>query len=102
MEPCPSFRPWHGKLLGRSMLKSTEGKCLHYSFYFLDPEFGLCYLRVPTWAPFSRQFYFNGHNWLASIFTRANCDNSDARPSRRTAPRRGLRKRPRFVIGSVI
>ena len=26
---------------------------------------GLCYLRVPTWAPFRLQFYFNGHNLLA-------------------------------------
>lgn len=25
-------------------------KCLHYYFYFLDAEFGLVYLRVPTWA----------------------------------------------------
>jgi hypothetical protein len=48
MEPCASFRPWHDKLTGRTMLKSTDGKCLHYYFYFLDPAFGLCYLRVPT------------------------------------------------------
>jgi hypothetical protein len=71
MEPCASFRPWHDKLAGRTMLKSTEGKCLHYYFYFLDPEFGLCYLRVPTWAPFRLQFYFNGHNWLAARLRRA-------------------------------
>jgi len=25
----------------------------HYYFYFIDEEFGLCYLRVPTWAPFA-------------------------------------------------
>ena len=37
----------------------------HYYFYFIDVEFGLCYLRVPTWAPFRLQFYCNGHNWLA-------------------------------------
>ena len=71
MEPCPSFRPWHDKLAGRTLLKSTESKCLHYYFYFLDPEFGLCYLRVPTWAPFRLQFYFNGHNWLAARLRRA-------------------------------
>ena len=71
MEPCPSFRPWHDKLTGRTLLKSTGGKCLHYYFYFLDPEFGLCYLRVPTWAPFRLQFYFNGHNWLAARLRRA-------------------------------
>lgn len=24
-------------------------------------------MRVPTWAPFRLQFYFNGHNYLASL-----------------------------------
>jgi hypothetical protein len=65
MEACPSFRPCHDKLLGRTFLKPTQGKCLHYYFYFIDPELGLCYLPVPTWAPFRLQFYFNGHNALA-------------------------------------
>jgi hypothetical protein len=65
MEPCPSFRPWHDKASGETTLKSTEAKCLHYYFYFIHPELGLCYLRVPTWAPFRLQFYFNGHNELA-------------------------------------
>jgi len=32
--------------------------------YLMDPEYGLCYLRIPTWAPFRLQFYFNGHDWL--------------------------------------
>lgn len=47
-------------------MKNDSGKCLHYYFYFIDPDFGLCYLRVPTWCPFRLQFYMNGHNWLAS------------------------------------
>lgn len=65
MEPCPSFRPWHDKASGETLLKPTEAKCLHYYFYFIHPELGLCYLRVPTWAPFRLQFYFNGHSELA-------------------------------------
>jgi hypothetical protein len=65
MEPCTSFEPWHNKQTGKTLLRSKDAKCLHYYFYFLDPEFGLCYLRVPTWAPFRLQFYCNGHNWLA-------------------------------------
>ena len=32
-------------------------------------RFGLVYLRVPTWAPFRLQFYFNGHSWLAHKLT---------------------------------
>lgn len=65
MERCLAYRPWHDKARGKTYVKSTSGKCLHYYFYFIDEELGLCYLRVPTWCPFGLQFYFNGHNWLA-------------------------------------
>lgn len=65
MEQCTAYKPWHDKETGKTYVKSTTGKCLHYYFYFIDPELGLCYLRVPTWCPFRLQFYFNGHNWLA-------------------------------------
>jgi len=44
---------------------------LHYYFYFIDAQFGLCYVRVPTWAPFRLQVYFNGHGWLARQLTQA-------------------------------
>jgi hypothetical protein len=70
MEPCGSYLPWHDKTTGKTMLKFTDSKCLHYYFYFLDPDFGLCYLRVPTWCPFRLQFYCNGHSWLAAQLTR--------------------------------
>ena len=66
MEACMSYKPWHDKKTGNTFLKYDNGKCLHYYFYFIDKEFGLCYLRVPTWCPFRLQFYFNGHNWLAN------------------------------------
>lgn len=81
MEACPSFEPWHDKQTGRTFLKGREAKCLHYYFYFIHEEFGLCYLRVPTWAPFRLQFYCNGHNWLANQLAREGiafrqCDNT--------------------------
>jgi hypothetical protein len=66
MEQCPSYKPWHNKQTHKTYVESTTAKCLHYYFYFIDEELGLCYLRVPTWCPFRLQFYFNGHNWLAN------------------------------------
>jgi hypothetical protein len=66
METCQSYKPWHNKKTHQTYLKPTEGKCLHYYFYFIDPQLGLCYVRVPTWCPFRLQIYFNGHSWLAS------------------------------------
>jgi hypothetical protein len=70
METCTSYEPWHDKATGKTFLKYDSGKCLHYYFYFIDKEFGLCFLRVPTWAPFKIQFYVNGHNWLATKLTK--------------------------------
>lgn len=66
METCPTYQPWHDKKTGRTFLRPDTGKCIHYYFYFIDSQLGLCYLRVPTWCPFRLQFYFNGHNLLAA------------------------------------
>lgn len=65
METCSTFEPWHDKQTHKTFLRWGSGRCIHYYFYFLDPELGLCFVRVPTWAPFRLQVYFNGHNWLA-------------------------------------
>ena len=66
METCNTYKPWHDKTTGKTFLKYESSKCLHYYFYFIDKELGLCYMRVPTWCPFRLQFYMNGHNLLAS------------------------------------
>ena len=78
MEACESYRPWHDKRTGKTFLKPDAGKCLHYYFYFIDEQLGLCYLRVPTWCPFRLQFYCNGHGWLARKLTAAGIDFSVA------------------------
>jgi hypothetical protein len=70
MENCNCFKPWHDKTTGRTYLKAAGGRCAHLYFYFIDELLGLCYLRVPTWAPFRLQFYCNGHNWLAGQLRR--------------------------------
>lgn len=72
METCTKYPPWHDKQTGKTGLKFASGKCLHYYFYFLDPELGLAYVRVPTWAPFRLQVWFNGHHWLASRLQQAH------------------------------
>jgi hypothetical protein len=84
MEACPSYRPWHDQASGKTYLRGDTGKCLHYYFYFIDEELGLCYLRGPTWAPFGLQFYCNGHSALAQSLKRegigfAQADNAFVR-----------------------
>src|SRR5712692_9505783 len=66
LKTCGAYKPWHDRQTHHTFLQYTDGKCLHYYFYFLDSELGLCYLRVPTWCPFRLQVYNNGHAWLAA------------------------------------
>jgi len=51
-----------------------EIECLHYYFYFVDEDPGLCHLRVPTWLPRRLQICFNGHNWLAGQLRKLGID----------------------------
>jgi len=74
MEACGSYRPWHDKITGKTFLKGSQGKCLHYYFYFIDPYLGYGYIRVPTWCPFKLQVYINGHNILANELDRHNIE----------------------------
>ena len=43
----------------------SRPRCTVLFFYYLDPEFGLLHIRLPTWFPFTLQVYVNGHVWLA-------------------------------------
>ena len=70
-EPCRCFRVLGGGRAGRPHLKADTGKCKHFYVYFIDPRFGLCHLRIPTWVPFHLQFYCNGHSWLVGELQRA-------------------------------
>jgi len=64
MEGCSCFKVKKNHQTGYLELRWSKGKCLNYYVYVMDPDYGLCYLRIPTWAPFRLQFYFNQHNWL--------------------------------------
>ena len=64
MESCRTYKVRKCQKGGFLCLKNCPGKCIHYYIYFIDKELGLGYLRIPTWAPFRLQLYFNGHDWL--------------------------------------
>jgi hypothetical protein len=70
LERCRCYQPWHDRKTGQTGMRARTGVCLHYYFYFVDEELGLCYVRVPTWLPFRLQVYFNQHNWLAKQLSR--------------------------------
>jgi hypothetical protein len=74
MEPCSTYKPWYNKQTGKTYLVPDDGKCLHYYFYFMDEDLGLCHVRVPTWLPCRLQICFNGHNWLAGQLRKLGID----------------------------
>jgi hypothetical protein len=53
----------HGEGRPRLVFAYRPQRVLYYDF--LDADFGLLYLRVQTWFPFTFQVYVNGHDWLA-------------------------------------
>ena len=63
METCRTVKLLHGSKRPRLVYSRRPQRVLY--FYFLDPEFGLVYVRVQTWFPFTIQVYINGHDWLA-------------------------------------
>lgn len=70
-ENCTTFEPWHDRESGRTGMRSTSGKCLHFYFYFMHQRLGLIYVKVQTWLPCRLQIYCNGHHVLARQLDRA-------------------------------
>jgi hypothetical protein len=65
LETCESYEARYDKKRGAS-LRPDRAKCIHYYFYFIDDQLGLCFMRISTWCPFPAQLYVNGHNVLAA------------------------------------
>ncbi len=73
-EMCTYYTPTYNKEKGECHLERDWCPCIHYYFYFIDKDLGLCFVRVPTWLPCRLEIYFNGHNWLASQLDREGID----------------------------
>jgi hypothetical protein len=62
-ETCRTVKLRYGNGRPRLVFAARPQRVLYY--YFLDPNFGLLYLRIQTWFPYTFQVYVNGHDWLA-------------------------------------
>lgn len=62
-ETCRTVKLRYGQQRPRLIYAPRPQRVLY--FYFLDPQFGLLYLRLQSWFPFTFQAYVNGHDWLA-------------------------------------
>ncbi|MGH9071276.1 MAG: hypothetical protein ACRDX8_08980 [Acidimicrobiales bacterium] len=65
VEPCMSFELYKNKDTHHLEMRRRQRRCLHYYFYYLDPELGLFHIRLQSWFPFEIQVWVNGHAALA-------------------------------------
>ena len=68
LEHCPSFRLIHGQ--GRPDFARATPPALVFYFYWLDPDWGLLHVRVPSLFPWPVPIAVNGHDYLARQLTR--------------------------------
>ena len=73
-EMVNTYDPWYDKEKNRAYFNFATTKRLVYYVYFIDKYLGLCYIKIPSVAPFALGFYFNGHGLLASKLNNAGID----------------------------
>ena len=66
-ETCRTVKLRHAGGRPELVFADRPQRVLYY--YSMDPEFGLMYVRVQTWFPYTIQVYVNGHDWLARQMT---------------------------------
>ncbi len=62
-ETCKTVRLVHAQ--GRPVLVHARRPQRVLYFYYLDRDFGLMFVRIQSWFPFTVQVCVNGHSWLA-------------------------------------
>jgi hypothetical protein len=67
-ETCRTVRLRYGDKRPSLHFAYRPQRVLYY--YRIDPEFGLMYVRIQTWFPYTMQVYVNGHDWLAQQMTK--------------------------------
>ncbi|MGH9891709.1 MAG: hypothetical protein ACREA0_06955 [bacterium] len=71
LEPCTTITVRGNRETHRLDVVRRRTKCLHFYYYFNDPEFGFMHIRLQAWFPFTIQVYVNGREWLAKQLDKA-------------------------------
>lgn len=64
VEPCFAMTVRNNKETGRLERRWEYRKCMHYYFYFNDREFGLMYIKLQSWLPYTIKIWINGKEYL--------------------------------------
>jgi len=65
VESCRTYFLCGNRQTQKLELKLESGKCQHFYFYHLHPQFGLMHLRLQSWFPFQVEICLNGREWLS-------------------------------------
>ncbi len=71
VEPCLTYGIRKDRESKKLRLVSTQRKCLHLYFYYIDRQFGFMHIRLQTWLPFTLHVCINGREYLARRMDRA-------------------------------
>jgi hypothetical protein len=63
VEGCRTYRVRKNDR-GHIDLVAEPARCQHFYHYFLHDQFGLCYVRLQSWFPFTMRIGLNGRQWL--------------------------------------
>ena len=74
VEPCLTYFLRGNRQTKKLEFKLQSGKCQHFYFYHLHPEFGLMHLRLQSWFPFLVHICINGREWLSQQMDRHHID----------------------------
>jgi len=109
VEPCSSFSIFKNRTTCRLELVRRRRKCLHFYFYFIHRELGLCHVRLQSWFPFQIQVWVNGREALATALQargvapvrhlNAIVKVADWALAQRVADRLATRRWPRLLNG---
>jgi len=68
VEMCNAFSAVPNKTTHKLEIKCMKRKCLHYYFYYLDKVYGLMFVKLQTWFPFTVTVYINGRELMKKVF----------------------------------
>ena len=74
VEPCWTYFVRGNKQTKKLELKLQSGRCQHFYFYHLHPQFGFMHLRLQSWVPFLVQICINGREWLSRQMDQRHMD----------------------------
>lgn len=72
VEPCRTITVRGNKVTRELELRNEQRKCLHYYLYYNDRDFGIMYIRIESWIPFTINVYVNGKEYVKKQLSKEN------------------------------